>query len=103
MTALELTHEAFARYDRAVQRHRACTAPDLTPEQFAEACRFEAAESAPESWVRPGSVEDFAALRRRQGNRCPECQRGHIVNGPYEAETGWQYADCSRGCGWTNS
>lgn len=92
--------------ETALTRHRACNAPDLTPEQSAEAVRFEAREAAPESWTgapEPGSVDDFAALRRRRGNRCPECEQGHIVDGPYEAETGWQYAACSRGCGWTNS
>ncbi len=30
----------------AIEAHRACTAPDLTPEQFLEACRFEASPAA---------------------------------------------------------
>ncbi len=77
----------FLSFVDAVERHRACTAPDLTPEQFATAVRFEAAEAAPESWTR---------------NRCPECDEGQVVNGHYEAETGWQYRGCTH-CQWTNS
>ncbi len=78
-----MSHDPFLAYVDAAERHRACTAPDLTPAEVSMWARLEASGPGPEAW---------------DGRRCPECDQGQIVDGPYEAETGWQYRGCTH-CG----